>query len=401
MKTKPSVLLLPFFALAVFFLTIYTVKDIQAASTGFHKQFIEAKHQNNFAGMKYLVQMSKDILPSEIEIIINEANTEGVNEGDRLRLLDLAYHLAKMHQEWNKGDNKIVAELEAILAEYRKKKVAQQAVLDRIREVEIVPGTFVLNTNANEMIAAGQNPVVYPHWVHRSFFRCKVCHENLLIMKRGANELSHENMDAGKFCGACHNGEMSFDTTNEKHCSRCHLYGTPLEQRLTDLTYYDAEKFSAIAERLGGKWHADKLTAEQLPLGKHDIVDWVALDELNASEPLSSLGDDSLDEGMRDTKILFVMPPKYSFMLDNVLWSHEIHTTWINCSICHESTHQREQIFTQKAGETRVSMIELKEGKSCGTCHGRVSFPVSNCKRCHNHRGVEVDENTIVRELTE
>ncbi|VAX05592.1 hypothetical protein MNBD_GAMMA26-1627 [hydrothermal vent metagenome] len=399
MMARPTILFMALSTVAVFYLAFIMVTDVQAEESAFRLQFVEAKQKHNFARMAFLIQSYKDVIPGNIEQLIKEAGTEGIPQGNRLRLLDLAYHIAKMHQEWNKGDAKIVTELAAILADYRQKIAAQQAVLNRIKAVEILPGNFVLNSHADKMIAAEVNPVIYPHWVHRAFFRCKVCHENLFVMKRGTNELSHEKIDAGKLCGACHNGKTSFDTVDKTNCPRCHLFGTPQEQPLIDLTYYEEETFIKIAERLGSKWHADKLADGKFPFRQHGFIDWIELDKLKVVEPLSSLGEDSIDEGIRDTEILFVMPQKYAFMLDNVLWSHKIHTTWINCSICHKSTPQRDSIFTEKAGETRVSMIELKEGKSCGTCHGRVSFPVADCTRCHNHKGVEVGQNTIVREL--
>lgn len=401
MKTKSFAPSTVFAVLAVFLFVLSGPMGAQARESAFRQQFTEAKQQNNFAGMKFLVKENGAIIPAEIERIMAEANAGGVSAGERIYLLGLAYQLAKMHTEWNGADDKRMLELEAMLGQYRREAAARQAIRDRIKEVEIVPGNFVMNAHAKEMENAGLKPVIYPHWVHRSFFRCKVCHESLVIMRRGANGLSHEKIDAGELCGACHNGEISFDTTAEANCPRCHLFGSPRAHGLVDLSYYDEAKFTETATRLGGKWHGDRLVDGRFPLSKLGFINWVKLDELGAFEPLSSLGGGSTTEGIRDTKILFLMPKKYASMLDNVLWSHKIHTTWINCSICHESAGQRERIFEKKAGATRVSMIEIKEGKSCGTCHDRVSFHVSDCKRCHNHKGVEADEKTIVRESIE
>jgi len=398
MKAKLPASLPRLIALAVCCFMFLNVTAIHANESEFISQFTEAKKRNNFAGMKYLVKQYKENVPDEVERIRTEAEVEGTSDGKRLGLLNLAYTIAKMHQEWNGGYSETVAELEATFKAYRQRMRERQSILDEIKKVEIVPGNFVLNTRADEMKAAGVNPVIYPHWVHRSFFRCKVCHESLVIMKRGTNALTHAELDSGKLCGSCHNGTMSFNTTDKDNCSRCHMFGTPEAEGLIDLSYYDEEKFTATAAKLGGKWHGDKMPDGKFPLSKLGYINWVELDELDAFEPLSSLGDDVPTEGVRETQILFAMPEKYAFMLDNVLWSHKIHSTWINCSICHESTPQREQIFTKTAGETRVSMIEIKEGKSCGTCHDRVSFHVSDCKRCHNYKGVDVDANTIVRQ---
>jgi len=48
------------------------------------------------------------------------------------------------------------------------------------------------------------------------------------------------------------------------------------------------------------------------------------------------------------------------------------------CGNCHTG------IFDKKAGATPVSMVENWEGEYCGRCHGRVSFPLANCYRCHS-----------------
>ncbi len=398
MKTRFFPLFLAFAALFILSPGVFNPPGAHAEETAFRKSFVDAKYKNNFAAMKYLIRTNKDKIPAEVDLILKEANAADASDRQRIILIDLAYQISKMHQEWNGGDEKIVARLEAELDKERRKKAAKRAAIAKIKNVELVPGNFVLNTSRKEMEKAGVAPVIYPHWVHRSFFRCKVCHENIVNMKRGANDLSHKSIDSGKVCGTCHNGETSFATTDKKNCQRCHLFDTPGANKLIDLSYYNAGKFTKIADRLKSKWHADKLIEGEFPKGKLGFINWVKLDEQGAFEPLSSLNSDVKNEGVRDTQILFTLPGKFSFMLDNVLWSHKIHSTWINCSICHEKTEHRGKIFDKKAGGTRVSMIEIKEGKSCGTCHGRVSFPVSDCKRCHNHKGTEVDGNTIVRE---
>lgn len=64
-------------------------------------------------------------------------------------------------------------------------------------------------------------PSIFPHWVHRVRYRCYVCHDTLFEMKQGANAVTMEDIDAGQFCGACHNGRNAFDASFE-NCARCH-----------------------------------------------------------------------------------------------------------------------------------------------------------------------------------
>jgi c(7)-type cytochrome triheme protein len=64
-------------------------------------------------------------------------------------------------------------------------------------------------------------PAVFPHFVHRIQFRCYVCHEDIVAMKAGANPITMDAIQAGKYCGVCHNGKTAFQATFEA-CPRCH-----------------------------------------------------------------------------------------------------------------------------------------------------------------------------------
>lgn len=82
----------------------------------------------------------------------------------------------------------------------------------------------VINNYAD---AAGMRPVVFPHWFHRVRFRCKVCHADLgFKFKAGGNQINMAKIIEGKFCGACHNGEIAWSVEN---CGMCHsgIPGTP------------------------------------------------------------------------------------------------------------------------------------------------------------------------------
>ena len=61
-----------------------------------------------------------------------------------------------------------------------------------------------------------------------------------------------------------------------------------------------------------------------------------------------------------------------------VRFPHRQHTLWLDCSNCHE------QLFKSKAGANRLSMMQILQGEQCGVCHGAVSFPLTECTRCHS-----------------
>lgn len=78
---------------------------------------------------------------------------------------------------------------------------------------------IVLESTRDSMEKAGVKAVVFPHWFHRIRFKCKVCHENIFIMKKGANNISMRRIMEGEACGVCHNGQIAWEAL---YCERCH-----------------------------------------------------------------------------------------------------------------------------------------------------------------------------------
>lgn len=66
----------------------------------------------------------------------------------------------------------------------------------------------------------GVRPVIFPHWFHRIRYQCRVCHHEMAFeMRAGANTVTMDEISQGKFCGACHNGEIAWST---EQCDLCH-----------------------------------------------------------------------------------------------------------------------------------------------------------------------------------
>ncbi|MBI5182464.1 MAG: hypothetical protein HZA06_06100 [Nitrospirae bacterium] len=78
---------------------------------------------------------------------------------------------------------------------------------------------IIINKQAEKQ---GMQPVMFPHWFHRIRFKCKVCHEDIFIMKRGANDINMSNITKGQQCGKCHNGKIAWAPLA---CGRCHSIG--------------------------------------------------------------------------------------------------------------------------------------------------------------------------------
>jgi len=53
--------------------------------------------------------------------------------------------------------------------------------------------------------------------------KCADCHQSgLFKMKKGSEVLTMKNMEAGKNCGACHNGTKAFGVKDAASCAKCH-----------------------------------------------------------------------------------------------------------------------------------------------------------------------------------
>jgi c(7)-type cytochrome triheme protein len=65
--------------------------------------------------------------------------------------------------------------------------------------------------------------VVFSHRFHTGVSdKCTACHVKLFRMLQPIRQVSHGDMEAGKSCGACHNGQMVFGPTDPASCTRCH-----------------------------------------------------------------------------------------------------------------------------------------------------------------------------------
>ena len=72
--------------------------------------------------------------------------------------------------------------------------------------------------------------------------------------------------------------------------------------------------------------------------------------------------------------------------MPDVVYPHKQHTQWLDCANCHPA------IFIPLKGANQISMASILMGEKCGVCHGKVAFPVSECRRCHS-KAKPVDRN--------
>jgi c(7)-type cytochrome triheme protein len=103
------------------------------------------------------------------------------------------------------------------------------------------------------------------------------------------------------------------------------------------------------------------------------MVRWVEAIQTGVIKPLPSLKP-GVKANILDQDILLSLKGGMPI----VLFPHKRHTEWLDCANCHDG------IFMKQTGASRISMFQILAGEQCGICHGAVSFPLTECFRCHS-----------------
>lgn len=109
------------------------------------------------------------------------------------------------------------------------------------------------------------------------------------------------------------------------------------------------------------------------PAQEGNHVDWVAALRSGAIQPRTNIYPETKIRVI-DLDILFEETAGQPM----VLFPHRPHTEWLDCENCHD------KIFIEKKGANDFGMLDVLEGRYCGQCHGAVSFPLTQCQRCHS-----------------
>ena len=67
----------------------------------------------------------------------------------------------------------------------------------------------------------GPGKVIFDGKIHADKgLKCNDCHTKLFKMKKGAEQITKADHEAGKLCFSCHNGTKAFTAAN--NCTKCH-----------------------------------------------------------------------------------------------------------------------------------------------------------------------------------
>ena len=102
-------------------------------------------------------------------------------------------------------------------------------------------------------------------------------------------------------------------------------------------------------------------------------IDWVKALNDKKLQPRADKQDPKAEMAVLEMNI--VREVKGS--MPDVVFPHRQHTQWLDCSNCHPA------IFIPQKGANQMSMASIILGQQCGVCHGKVAFPISECRLCH------------------
>ncbi|HEY6193809.1 MAG TPA: c(7)-type cytochrome triheme domain-containing protein [Candidatus Eisenbacteria bacterium] len=91
-----------------------------------------------------------------------------------------------------------------------------------------VPDTAALRLPPDaiyERTVGPDSAVVFRHATHVALAsqRCTACHPRLFRILTPTLRISHAEMNAGRSCGGCHDGQHAFGVSAKETCPRCHL----------------------------------------------------------------------------------------------------------------------------------------------------------------------------------
>ena len=96
-------------------------------------------------------------------------------------------------------------------------------VLALLMAVVLASNVFVVSVGKIvEYAGASAGKVIFDGKSHADAgAKCNDCHTKIFAMKKGA-KMKMADLNAGKYCGVCHNGEKAFKSSDAANCEKCH-----------------------------------------------------------------------------------------------------------------------------------------------------------------------------------
>lgn len=90
-----------------------------------------------------------------------------------------------------------------------------------------------------EKASGKDQAVTFRHETHVDLSQgtCLACHPEPFRLVRPTRATSHQEMDAGKSCGTCHDGKKAFGTADPSSCATCHTGAADPASHVKDVTF--------------------------------------------------------------------------------------------------------------------------------------------------------------------
>lgn len=214
--------------------------------------------------------------------------------------------------------------------------------------------------------------VVFTHATHMNrkemAGNCRACHDAIFNLRK-KRHFTMAEMENGKSCGACHNGEKAFPL---KECASCHKTKDKLYQvKSTGPTRFShkihlakSADCSVCHPALFKAGPNKRFTMKEMEKGKscgacHNGKKAFGVDKCVSCHPVREI----------TYKVKETGPTKFS---------HDLHIQVAGCGKCHPG------LYLPGSRNKRVGMAAMEKGKSCGACHNsKQAFPVKDCTKCH------------------
>jgi c(7)-type cytochrome triheme protein len=220
---------------------------------------------------------------------------------------------------------------------------------------------------------AGAGKVVFSHKVHlkkkaekTANVSCKSCHSTAKETKK---HYTMADMEKGKSCGKCHNGQVAF-TINK--CTGCH--------KVKEITFKVKETgpvhFSHTAHLKNMQCNACHTKLYATSHSKKQV----SMAEMEKGKSCGACHDGTKAFSIEQCDACHPTPKEIVFNVKSAgptIFSHSKHVANYKCNACHTKLYA---IGVNK----HITMAAMEKGKSCGACHNtKEAFAVAECQKCH------------------
>lgn len=210
----------------------------------------------------------------------------------------------------------------------------------------------------------------FNHDKHLSVYSCGDCHNKLYNAGIDNKRYSMDQMEKGSSCGSCHEGSTVFSVKGD--CEKCHksTVNIVFKVKETGDTLFGHNVHNKTFKCVD--CHNDVFKA-----GKGSVRASMATMEKGSS--CGTCHDGKTVFGVKSDCQKCHTVKQIRFRPGSAEFSHNVHIAAYGCKDCHPD------LYIPGVGNKRTSMVQMEQGKSCGTCHDdKTAFGVkSNCIKCH------------------